>query len=135
VREFTTVDVSLLRGDRLLLSLSLLLRFLGLTSSKGSTRSIVRKRALQQGHRFSVEAHVSMHSKQKRWVHPEIVASCCSEGGQSRQMGQVKSDRDSSVFKLAIGGESLSSSSSMGWSLPPMLLVGGVWRRLGRRAR
>lgn len=54
-------------------------------------RSIVRNRSLQHGHLFSVSAHLSMHSKQKRWVQPLMEATSAMEGGASRQMAQVKS--------------------------------------------
>lgn len=63
----------------------------GTAGGRGATRSIVRKRSLQQGHLFSVSAHLPMQSKQNRWVHPLMEATSVMEDGASRQMAHVKS--------------------------------------------
>lgn len=106
-----------------------------------ATLSMVRNRALQHGHLFSVSAHRSMQSKQKRWVHPLMEATSVMVGGASRQMAQVKSsggfsppllaaEADVAAIAmdfpdgLAAGLRSMSSSSSsslrtMGVSLDP----------------
>jgi len=58
---------------------------------KCTTRSIFLKRSLQHGHLFSVFAHLSIQSKQKRCVHPEIVANSVRDEGASKQIAHVKS--------------------------------------------
>lgn len=58
---------------------------------KATTLSIVRNRALQQGHLFSVSAHLSMQSKQNRCVHPLMLATSVRVLGLSKQIAQEKS--------------------------------------------
>jgi hypothetical protein len=129
VREFIGCSEILLRLLLLLLLFRLrLLRLLGSSptpaSRIGSTRSILEKRALQHGQVFSVPAQVSMHPQQKRCVHPDMVASCVKEEGQSRQMGQIKSDRDD------LSGESRRMRPGGDWSFA---ITGAIGSRLRRR--
>jgi hypothetical protein len=131
-REFTVVDCSEILLRLLLLLLLFRLRLLRLrgsssaapVSSIGSTRSIREKRALQHGQVFSVPAQVSMHPQQKRCVHPDMVASCDKEEGQSRQMGQIKSDSDD------LSGESRRMRPGGDWSFA---ITGAIGSRLRRR--
>lgn len=95
----------------------------------GTTLSILLNLALQHGHLFSVNAHLSMQSKQNLCEHPEMDATSVIEGGASRQIAQVKSsggccccllapsDDVSDFFAagcfLAAGFKSISSSVSV----------------------
>jgi len=91
-----------------------------------TTRSIVRKRALQQGHLFSVSAHLSIQSKQNLCVQPLIEAASVREAGVSKQIAQVKSATGSTTaaatatgtfaagFKSKLSIPSSSSASTMG---------------------
>ena len=88
----------------------------------GTTLSILLNLALQHGHLFSVNAHLSMQSKQNLCEHPEMDATSVIEGGASRQIAQVKSSggccfvapsaAEASDF-FAAGFNSISSSVSV----------------------
>ena len=92
----------------------------------GTTLSILLNLALQHGHLFSVNAHLSMQSKQNLCEHPEMDATSVIEGGASRQIAQVKSSGGSLLARsddvsgffaagcfLAAGFKSISSSVSV----------------------